>query len=63
VFEVKEGWEPLCRFLDAPIPDEPFPHINDRKMTRRGYLLARVVAVVLVVIVLALLLILGRAIF
>ena len=25
VFEVKEGWEPLCRFLDVPIPDGPFP--------------------------------------
>jgi len=30
VFQVKEGWEPLCRFLDAPIPDEPFPRSNDR---------------------------------
>lgn len=28
VFEVKEGWEPLCRFLDLPIPDEPFPQKN-----------------------------------
>jgi hypothetical protein len=30
VFEVKNGWEPLCRFLDVPAPsDEPFPHLND----------------------------------
>lgn len=30
VFEVKEGWEPLCRFLDVPVPaDKPFPHVND----------------------------------
>jgi sulfotransferase family protein len=29
VFNVKEGWEPLCRFLDAPVPDEPFPRLND----------------------------------
>ncbi|MCX6032700.1 MAG: sulfotransferase family protein [Chloroflexi bacterium] len=28
VFEVKEGWEPLCKFLGAPVPDEPFPHEN-----------------------------------
>ena len=20
------GWEPLCRFLDRPVPDTPFPH-------------------------------------
>ncbi|KAI1261501.1 P-loop containing nucleoside triphosphate hydrolase protein [Xylariaceae sp. FL1019] len=23
------GWEPLCEFLDKPIPDEPFPRLND----------------------------------
>jgi hypothetical protein len=23
-----EGWEPLCRFLGRPVPDEPFPHVN-----------------------------------
>jgi len=28
VFDVAEGWEPLCRFLDAPVPDRPFPHHN-----------------------------------
>jgi hypothetical protein len=30
VFDVAEGWEPLCRFLGVPVPDEPFPHVNDR---------------------------------
>lgn len=30
VFSVREGWEPLCRFLDMPVPDEPFPRTNDR---------------------------------
>ena len=29
VFECKEGWKPLCKFLDLPIPDEPFPRVND----------------------------------
>ncbi|KAK9764216.1 hypothetical protein K7432_008460 [Basidiobolus ranarum] len=33
VFEVKEGWEPLCKFLGKPIPDEPFPHVNDTAET------------------------------
>jgi hypothetical protein len=28
-FNVKQGWEPLCQFLDKEIPDEPFPHVND----------------------------------
>jgi hypothetical protein len=31
VFEVKQGWEPLCRFLDVPVPDEPFPRTNHRE--------------------------------
>lgn len=36
VFEVKQGWEPLCDFLAVPIPDVPFPHVNDRsKFMRR----------------------------
>jgi hypothetical protein len=30
VYQVKEGWEPLCKFLGAPVPDEPFPRTNDR---------------------------------
>jgi hypothetical protein len=30
VFEVAEGWKPLCEFLGVPEPDEPFPHVNDR---------------------------------
>ena len=25
---VDDGWEPLCKFLDKPVPDEPFPHVN-----------------------------------
>lgn len=30
VFDVKEGWEPLCRFLEVPVPkDKPFPRLND----------------------------------
>lgn len=28
VFEAVHGWEPLCRFLDVPIPATPFPHTN-----------------------------------
>ena len=28
VYEVKEGWDPLCRFLGVRVPDEPFPQIN-----------------------------------
>lgn len=29
VFEVKQGWAPLCNFLGVDVPDSPFPHVND----------------------------------
>jgi hypothetical protein len=29
VYEVKEGWSPLCQFLGVEEPDAPFPHVND----------------------------------
>lgn len=28
VFDVTEGWEPLCAFLGVPVPDTPFPRTN-----------------------------------
>ncbi|KAL2070028.1 hypothetical protein VTL71DRAFT_14708 [Oculimacula yallundae] len=28
-FQVKDGWEPLCKILNCPVPDEPFPRAND----------------------------------
>ena len=27
-FNIAEGWQPLCSFLDKPIPDKPFPLKN-----------------------------------
>ena len=45
VFQVKDGWEPLCNFLGVPVPDTPFPRVNDtaqfhemiKGMNRLGY--------------------------
>jgi hypothetical protein len=30
VFDVRQGWEPLCNFLGVAVPDTPFPRTNDR---------------------------------
>jgi len=30
VFKVAEGWGPLCRFLEVPEPDAPFPRSHPR---------------------------------
>ncbi len=36
--EVKDGWSPLCEFLDVPEPSEPFPRRNEGMATiKRGH--------------------------
>jgi sulfotransferase family protein len=30
VYQVRQGWEPLCAFLDLPVPDVEFPRTNNR---------------------------------
>jgi hypothetical protein len=45
VYEVKDGWGPLCDFLGVVVPEgKPFPHLNDaetfRKRIRRRMALA-----------------------
>lgn len=30
-FDVKDGWDPLCEFLDVPVPTEDFPFKNKTK--------------------------------
>ena len=34
VYEITEGWEPLCSFLGVPVPDAPMPHLNDTESFR-----------------------------
>lgn len=36
-YRVKEGWEPLCRFLGREAPDAAFPHVNDTESMNAGY--------------------------
>jgi hypothetical protein len=30
VYDVREGWEPLCAWLGVPVPETSFPHANTR---------------------------------
>lgn len=47
VFQADEGWKPLCAFLGVPVPQTPFPNVNDRaeilkaiaKMVRGAYVI------------------------
>ena len=45
VYEVKEGWEPLCGFLGAKEPDKPFPHLNSAAEMRRMIVVVRLLSV------------------
>ena len=38
VFDVREGWAPLCDFLGVEVPDEPFPRLNEAQEMRRRLL-------------------------
>lgn len=29
-YRLGQGWEPLCEFLGCALPEEPFPHVNER---------------------------------
>ncbi len=31
VYDVREGWGPLCAFLGVPEPKEPLPHLNKKE--------------------------------
>jgi len=53
VFDVKEGWTPLCAFLGKPVPDAPFPHTNEAKGFERMLRVIRVVDAVLVACIVA----------
>jgi hypothetical protein len=37
VYEISEGWEPLCDFLGVPVPDTPLPHLNDTTSFRNMF--------------------------
>ncbi|KAG6031456.1 hypothetical protein E4U41_007568 [Claviceps citrina] len=35
-YRLGDGWGPLCRFVACPVPDEPFPHLNERVALARA---------------------------
>ena len=44
VFESKEGWEPLCAFLDVPVPATNYPHGNDSEQFRKRIKVTNIVS-------------------
>jgi hypothetical protein len=35
VYDVTEGWGPLCEFLEVKVPEEPMPRVNDGEEFKR----------------------------
>ena len=36
VFNVKEGWDPLCKFLGVTQPKQPLPNVNSSEVFQKG---------------------------
>lgn len=54
IFDVREGWRPLCDFLGVEEPEKPFPHLNETKeMQRRLLVLFAISSAVPLVVVVA----------
>ena len=51
VFDVRDGWAPLCKFLDRPVPD--IPNVNDTAMMRLSFNIIRWLVVLVVPVALA----------
>jgi len=45
IYEVKEGWGPLCEFLGVEEPDKPYPRLNDAAEAQRLILVVRILSV------------------
>ncbi|MGH6855790.1 MAG: sulfotransferase family protein, partial [Aestuariivirga sp.] len=54
VYSADQGWNPLCKFLGVPVPETPFPNVNDRAdvkkiiagMTKGAYAILAAAAVI-----------------
>jgi len=54
VFEVAQGWTPLCRFLGVAVPAVPFPRVNDTAEFKRAVISITILCWVVLVLPLAL---------
>ena len=41
ICEAKDGWEPLCAFLNVPVPETPYPHVNEAAEMKRNLKMLR----------------------
>ena len=45
--DLQDGWEPLCKFLNKPIPDEPFPRSNEAAAVQQRFKECLITAIII----------------
>tara|TARA_B100001996_G_scaffold285172_1_gene225451 strand:+ start:996 stop:1721 length:726 start_codon:yes stop_codon:yes gene_type:complete len=60
IYQVKDGWEPLCNFLNVPIPDIAFPYKNKTK--NMGHM-SRFINTMFIILILAIIAIIISSLF
>ena len=48
IYNVKEGWDPLCEFLDVDVPGIPFPKVNDTAEMLRNFAIIKMLPYVFI---------------
>ena len=56
IHSAKDGWQPLCDFLEVPVPDEPYPWLNESINFKRNLRIIKAVKWMPLVLVIILLL-------
>ncbi len=46
VWDPKDGWEPLCEFLDVDVPDGPVPNVNDTENFQKNLIMGPAIAAI-----------------
>ena len=46
VWNPKDGWEPLCEFLEVDVPSEPLPHVNDVETFQKVLIMGPAIAAI-----------------
>ena len=41
-----DGWEPLCEFLEVPVPDGPVPNVNDTENFQKNLIMGSAINVI-----------------
>lgn len=52
-FQAADGYGPLCRFLGQPVPEEPYPRLNDTKVLLKTISVSVLIGVITWIVILS----------